>query len=201
MTLTTSAQAHPHGWIDLATTVHFDGDGRIVALEETWLFDEAYSAFATYGFDQDGDGMPDPDLLDALTRQTLGDLEPYGYFTRIERNGAELDTLPVERSETQMADGRLEMRFVLPLAEPEPSRGAAIGYAIFDPTYYIEMLHAGGAAAVRLVDAPAGCTVTLVPPSPDPEVIALAAALDRTESAGNELGIQFAERVQVTCAG
>ena len=42
-----TAQAHPHAWIDLRSTVVLDDAGRITAIEQQWLFDPLYTVFAT----------------------------------------------------------------------------------------------------------------------------------------------------------
>ena len=42
-----TAQAHPHVWIDLTGTVVLDDAGRITAIEQQWLFDPLYTVFAT----------------------------------------------------------------------------------------------------------------------------------------------------------
>ena len=72
-------------------------------------------------------------------------------------------------------------------------------YAIYDPTYYIEMVHAETDQAITLVNAPGGCRAAMKQPNPDPEQIMLAASLDRTQSAGDGLGRFFAEDVSLTC--
>ena len=74
-----------------------------------------------------------------------------------------------------------------------------VDYMVFDPTYYIEMLHAEGGGAIQLSGAGADCKYVLTPPNPDPNAVGLAASLDKTQSAGNELGQLFAERVTIRC--
>ncbi|MBT5298977.1 MAG: DUF1007 family protein [Rhodospirillaceae bacterium] len=43
LSLSPSARAHPHAWIDLRSTVHLNGDGQIVGIEQEWLFDNFYT--------------------------------------------------------------------------------------------------------------------------------------------------------------
>ncbi|MGF1624687.1 MAG: DUF1007 family protein [Alphaproteobacteria bacterium] len=193
------AAAHPHGWIDVRSALVFDDRGRAVALRQVWLFDAFYSAFAVEGLDQDGDGKPDQAGLAALLRENMTNLQAYDYFTRVESGGAPVAFAPVNEMSSRMRGDRLEMRFTIAFAAPAEADGDGLTYAIFDPTYYIEMLHVD-ADAVQLVDAPEGCAFLLVEPGPDPEAIALAAMLDRTESGGDDLGAQFAETVTVRCA-
>jgi ABC-type uncharacterized transport system substrate-binding protein len=91
------------------------------------------------------------------------------------------------------------MAFLLPFAEPGALKGVELTYSVFDPTYYIEVLHAEGGTPIRLVDAPGNCRADRVPPNPDPQSVSLAASLDRTQSAGDGLGVFFAESVKIRC--
>lgn len=191
------AAAHPHAWIDVRVDVLFES-GRIVGLRQTWLFDEYYTAFATEGFDRDRDGKPDRDQLDALLAENLRNLADYDTFTSVTAAGQRVAVAaPVEAS-SRMVGSRLEMTFLLPLKSPARTDGV-VEYAIFDPTYYIEMLHADAPDAVWLVGAPEGCRHEIVAPSPSIETVTLAQALDRTQKGGDGLGAQFAERVEIRC--
>lgn len=193
------AKAHPHAWIDVTVEVLFDGASRVKGLRETWLFDEDYTVFATEGFDRNHDGKPDPDKLAALLRENMRNLEEYRYFTRVKNDGVDVSYGKIREMSSHMAGNRLEMTFVLPLAEPVDAASHVLIYAIYDPTYYIEMLHAGGRKGIRLINAREGCRGELGQPDPAPEAVSLAAALDRTQSAGDGLGALFAEEVIVRC--
>lgn len=195
-----AAGAHPHVWIDVQVRVLFDAEGRAVALEETWLFDDLYSVYATEGTDKDGDGEPDQAFLEAVMAENMKNLAAYGYFTEIKSGETPVKTDDATDMSTRMRDKRLEMAFRLPFETPVSVTDMPLGYAIFDPTYYIEMVHAEVPDPIVLDGAPAGCRAELKQPNPDPEQIVLAASLDRTETAGDTLGKFFAETVRVTCA-
>ena len=194
------AVAHPHAWIDLTVEVAFDAEGRVAALTETWLFDEFYTVFVIQGADRDGDGTPDQDALDAVMNENMKNLAEYDYFTEVRSGDAEIATGEARATSTRMTDGRLELKFTVPLSDPVSVADMPFRYAVFDPTYYIEMVHAEVDRPVTLAGAPAGCTAAVIQPDPDPEQVVLAASLDRTESAGDTLGKFFAETVRVTCA-
>lgn len=195
--LPSPAHAHPHAFIDIRIVVLFDEDGRAVGLRQHWLFDPFYTAFAVEGLPQNDSGGPRADVLAELMEVNMGNLKPYDYFTRVEANGSAMPFAGVSELSTGMRDGRLEMSFLLSFAAP--TAAPSLRYAVFDPTYYIEVLHAEADDAIRLVDAPAGCSSRLQPPAPNPEMVALAYSLDRTESAGDTLGRHFAEWVTVAC--
>jgi len=195
------ARAHPHAWIDLAVEVVFDAEGRVVALRQTWLFDDFYSAYATEGFKRDRAGNPDPAALAQLVATHLTNLADHGYFTRVTTDaGVVALGVPGEAS-ARMRGRRLETRFTLPLTEPVAPTGGGITYSIYDPTYYIDLLHARDPGAIRLADAPAACRQRLVAPNPSFEAVSLAAAADRTQSLGEGIGALFAESVVIACDG
>ena len=60
-----AARAHPHAWIDVKVKVLFDEKGRIYGLEETWVFDPLYTAFALDDRKRGKDKTPDQATIDA----------------------------------------------------------------------------------------------------------------------------------------
>lgn len=192
------ADAHPHAWIDVTVQVLFNDAGEVTGLRETWLFDEYYTAFAMEGLGRSG-ARPSQSDIDALLRENMNRLADYSYFTRVESDGATVAFASVTPMSSTLRGARLEMSFVLPFKEPVDMAGANFEYAIYDPTYYIEMLHAESSDAIRLAGAPTDCEHRLIEPTPTMEAVMLAQALDRTETASDGLGATFAERVKVRC--
>lgn len=190
------AESHPHAWIDVSVEVLFDPSGRVVGLRESWLFDEYYTVFVLRSAEG---GVADQAALDALMHGNLESLYPYDYFTVVTNGGERVGLSAATDASTRLVDNRLEMTFVVPFAAPSEAIRGPLTYAVYDPTYYVEMLHAERAEAIKLVDAPESCAYRLAAPDPNPEVLSLAAALDRTQSAGDGLGQYFAERVTVRC--
>jgi len=189
------AKAHPHGWIEITVEVLFDEIGRVTGLRENWLFDEAYTAFAV----EELGGSPSQQDIDALLGGIIRNLEEYAYFTKVKYNGEEVAFAPVTEASSALRGQRLDMTFLLRFEAPLDLKGSRLLYAIFDPTYYIEILHSESEDAVRLEAAPAGCTHHMIEPNPAMEAVALAAALDRTQTAGDGLGSLFAEWVEIEC--
>lgn len=191
------AQAHPHAWIDLRSTVILDDQGRVRGLEEYWLFDDFYTAYIAEEFSK-GDGSS-TDFLNEVASTNLTQLAEYGYFTDVRYDGERIEAGPVEHFETGLLDQRLWLRFELPLAEPLDPRGGKLTFAIYDPTYYIEMLQMEGEPiAFRPADN-GRCIAEIIAPNPSFEAVSLASALDQTETAGDTLGALFAETVVVSC--
>lgn len=193
------AASHPHAWFDLWVEVLFNEEGDVSGLRQTWLFDEYYTAYATEGMDRDGDGVPDRDKLAELLRDNISNLAEYDYFTAVKIVEEPVDLAKVSEMSSRMRGNRLEMTFVVPFAKSIPVTRRPLIYAVYDPTYYIEAVHAKAKDAILLRGAPDGCRHRLDQPDPDPEMVAYAAALDATQTAGDGLGTNFAEKVTVQC--
>lgn len=193
------SNAHPHAWIDVKVKVLFDEKGRVYGLEETWIFDPLYTAFAFDGVKRDKGKPPPQDVVDAIGNENLKNIKDYDYLTLVERNGAKVAFAGTRDLRNSFEKDRLRMTFKLLLETPLDPTVTPVEYRIFDPTYYIEMLHAESADAVELAGAGEDCKHTLTPANPNPEAVALAASLDKTQTAGDGLGKLFAERVTIRC--
>lgn len=193
--------AHPHAWIYLKTVVLFDDDGRVAGLRQRWLFDEFYTLYATEEFDKDGDGRPDDDQLWQLAVVNLESLAEYDYFTYLQVDGVQPAYEEVSEYETYMDGENLVLVFTVKLLSPADPRQHAVTYSVYDPTYYIEVAHAGGSDDPISFEgaAPGTCTHKLNYPDPDEEILFFASSLDQTQSAGDGLGAYFAEEVAILC--
>ena len=186
------AAAHPHVWIDLRGTVVLDAKGHITAIEQEWLFDPFYTIFAT-------EGLSVEEALTSLARENLKNLQPHGYFTEVRADGAKAPLGTVSVFESELRGGRLWMRFMVPLVTAIDPIKQALTYAIFDPTYYIEILHLeDDVVAFRGADT-AGCSGLIIPPTPTMDAVMLARAMDRDAEPDTALGGIFAERVEISC--
>ena len=73
-------------------------------------------------------------------------------------------------------------------------------YSVYDPTYYIEILHVEKEPAFELVGIKGdSCVGNLISANPDEEMRTFAASLDKTQSGGNQLGKLFAEKIVLQC--
>ncbi len=121
-----TAQSHPHVRIDVKAEIVFDGDGRVLALRQTWIFDELYTVFATEGFDTDQDGQADPDKLTELLALNLSNLRDYDYFTRVEVADQRLDLADATGDRIWVERDRLRMTFLVPFDGPVEIEGDAL---------------------------------------------------------------------------
>ena len=190
--------AHPHASIDVKVQINFKNE-KVISLREIWLFDEYYTAFALDDIVKTKGNLAENRDVNALFKQNIKNLVPYHYYTKLEMGGAQLDFGEVTTVMTRLIGNRVEMTFIAPLLKPVSLEHSSMRYAIFDPSYYIEMLHAESKDAIVLNASPQTCSYKLEKPNPDPDKVALAYTLDQTQTGGDNLGVNFAEWVTVTC--
>jgi ABC-type uncharacterized transport system substrate-binding protein len=195
----TRSEAHPHAWIDLRSAVVLDEDSKVTGLRVHWIFDEFYTLFTLEVLDPDRDGNPDPELVRGLAEENLKNLADYSYFTYVKVDGEQPDYGPVVDYDSYLEGERLVMEFVVPLSEPVDPTAQSLSYAVYDPTYYIEIFHVDPQSFGAEGPMPADCALELEEPNPNPEMVSFAASLDQTESAGDGLGAFFAEQVYLRC--
>ena len=193
------ASAHPHAWIDVSVQVLFDLAGNVTGLREYWLLDEFYTAFALESYSTAG-APPDQGDIEKLMHQNMKNLSEHTYFTKVFYEKKEIKLGQVTEMSSTLRGSRLAMEFTVSFAEAINLDGKILSYQIYDPTYYIEVLHAQTDDAINLIEAPVGCHYRLIALKPTLEAIARAASLDRTQSGGDGLGAFFSERVEVTCS-
>lgn len=194
--------AHPHGWIDLSVRVIMDEQGVVSGLHQTWRMDPFYSLVVFEELQQVENASLE-EGLDQLGKEIRDNLATQHYLTEISINGEPQALGEVSEYTALERDGRLTFMFILPLETPQPLTDGMLSYQVFDPTYYIEVVHEeeGGEPrddALILHGEPA-CELAILPADPDPDVVMQAALLDKDESGEPGLGRYFAETGQADC--
>ena len=188
------AMAHPHGWIDMSVRVITNDDGAVTGLHQTWRMDPFYSLVVMEELQQ----VPGTSLeqgLDQLGSEIRNNLTPQHYFTEV-RIGDKPQTFGEVTEYTALErDGRLTFMFILPLTSPQPLSGQVLEYQVFDPTYYIEMVHEEEGDE----PSPQALILNGEPADPDPEKVLQASLLDVDEEGEPGLGRHFAETGRVDC--
>lgn len=189
--------AHPHAWIDLRSSVILDENGHVIAIEQEWLFDDFYTVFATdqIGTNEKGQAA----ALRELAKANLDNLRLHDYFTEIRVDESVVSPGTVTEYQSEIRNGRLWLRFVLPIPEAVDASINNLSFAVYDPTYYVEILHLEGDVISFRGPAEHACFGMIKPPTPTTESVMLAQALDRDIKPDNTLGRMFAEQVDVTC--
>lgn len=190
-------KAHPHAWIDLNSTLVLSETGQVTALRHQWLFGDFYSSYVISDL-----VAANTDILDGLratARENLLSLAEYNYFTKLVIDGKPSAFNPVQTFETGVINDRIYLNFTVEISESADPATQVIRYAVFDPTYYIEILHAEGTQPEIDNASDLDCRTDLITPEPTFEELAYAASLDATQSGGDGLGEQFAEWVTLQC--
>ena len=141
--------------------------------------------------------------LDQLGSEIRNNLTPQHYFTEV-RIGDKPQTFGEVTEYTALErDGRLTFMFILPLTSPQPLSGQVLEYQVFDPTYYIEMVHEEEgdepSPQALILNGEPDCTLSVLPADPDPEKVLQASLLDVDEEGEPGLGRHFAETGRVDC--
>lgn len=99
-------------------------------------------------------------------------------------------------------DGRLALRFLIPLAEPLAITEADLSIRVFDPTYYIAMSFLEK-KPVRVApeSAEERCTARIAPAEGLGDAVPLSEAFFQAalQPPGDGIGAAFAETIHVTC--
>lgn len=196
------AHAHPHGWIDLSVRVITDDQGVVSGLHQTWRMDPFYS-LVVFEELQQVEGASLEQGLDQLGKEIRDNLAAQHYLTEVRINGERQALGEVSEYTAMERDGRLTFMFILPLETPQPLTDALLSYQVFDPTYYIEVVHEEEGGQPRddalILHGEPSCELAILPADPDPELVMQAALLDKDESGEPGLGRYFAETGQVDC--
>tara|TARA_R110001583_G_scaffold118143_1_gene269285 strand:- start:1742 stop:2362 length:621 start_codon:yes stop_codon:yes gene_type:complete len=196
------AHAHPHGWIDLSVRVITDDQGVVSGLHQTWRMDPFYS-LVVFEELQQVEGASLEQGLDQLGKEIRDNLAAQHYLTEVRINGERQALGEVSEYTAMERDGRLTFMFILPLETPQPLTDALLSYQVFDPTYYIEVVHEEEGGQPRddalILHGEPTCELAILPADPDPELVMQAALLDKDESGEPGLGRYFAETGQVDC--
>ncbi|WP_052383935.1 DUF1007 family protein [Litchfieldella xinjiangensis] len=201
----TLATAHPHGWFDLSMGVVVSETGEAEALHQRWRLDPFYSLVLVEELQAAGGDASMASRLDQLGSEIVANLAPHHYYTELTLGGRQVAMGAVESYSVDYREGRIEFSFHLPLETPQSLAGKTLRYQVFDPTYYIEVVHEADddntprEDALQLSQAMPACQSTIEPANPDPALVARAAMLDVDEQAEPGLGRHFAETGVVTC--
>jgi ABC-type uncharacterized transport system substrate-binding protein len=193
----TSALGHPHMWVDLESGVVLNTDDGSVAIQQVWLFDDFFSTSVIDDAKLDPGGTK-AGIQKEIDRITEA-LEPYDYFTKIEISGKNLSSTLVGDVTWEVIQNRIKMRFTVAPNESSVSDVQGLSYAIFDPTYYIEMLHAEGASITIDGDLAQKCSSWIEQPNPSADAVALSQSTTLDNNADDTVGRLFAETVHVSC--
>lgn len=152
-----TASAHPHVWVQSKSQVIYEKD-RVTALQQTWVFDEFYSAMAVQGLDTNNDGQYSREELAELAKINMEGLKEFAYFTAAKVGDSAIEFAPPSNAHLDYTGGILSLNFTLPLKSQAAIEGFA--FATYDTTFFIafELANTDG---VTLFGAPSTCAIAL----------------------------------------
>jgi ABC-type nickel/cobalt efflux system permease component RcnA/ABC-type uncharacterized transport system substrate-binding protein len=196
------AQAHPHVWVTMRTTIVYGPGGVATAIRHAWRFDDLFSSFAIQGLDTNKDGIYSRQELSALATVNVNSLKEFDFFTHVKTDGGRAVAFKPPVDYWLDHDGKaVTLHFTLPFVKPLPA-DQPLSIAIYDPTYFVDFAFAEG-EAVDLLDAPAGCRADLHRPGSETPATAggqkLTEQFFSTLTAKSSFGAQFANTIDVRC--
>lgn len=192
------ALAHPHAWIDVAIELEADAADRVIALRQTWIIDPTYSRYLYDDAMEQFEGETPEEKLANLAAEILENLAEYDWYTELHADDQRVHGRPEGIATMAMQRRQLHFSFRLLLDQAVDPRAQTLRYAIYDPTYFIEILH-HEESPPRLELSTGPCRLEILRPRPDPAIVARALALDFTQTGEADLGRHFAEQVTVRC--
>jgi ABC-type uncharacterized transport system substrate-binding protein len=193
-----AARAHPHVWVTMTSELVYAPDGAITGVRHAWAFDDMFSAFATQGIETKQKGVFTREDLAPLAQVNVDSLKDFDYFTAARANGKKAQFNGPADYWLEYKDEVLTLHFTLPFKAPVKAQNLEL--EVYDPTYFVDFTMAEK-DPVALVDAPAGCKLTVVRPtdaSAPPGAPANEQFFNSLDASSN-FGAQFANKIAVKC--
>lgn len=195
--------AHPHEFVAARIDPRFDDQGRLVALDVEWRYDELTSMLIL------SDVGLNPAATDLGTEQAPelqgfdldwvpgynGDLWPYA-------DGIEIPLGPPRPGAATVEGGQVVSRHLRPLAEPVDPRAVQVVVQVYDPEFYIAYTIAQGPGELPQI----GCRLRIFEADLDAAYTRLQAMLDELTGGSGDIesdfprvGRDFADELRIDC--
>lgn len=198
----TSAFAHPHIFVDTGLELMFDAQRRAVGVRITWSYDDLTSLqiITDKGLDPDFDGVLTADETAQLNGFDMHWDAGYPGDTYASMAGQPLELSGPADWSTDYKDAKIISTYYRSFAAPVEIADQPLLVQIYDPTMYVGYYLKLG----TVLSGGAGCAAQAVLPDLDAARAKLDAAIAAlpadAESAYPELGADFAQAMEVTCA-
>jgi ABC-type uncharacterized transport system substrate-binding protein len=193
-----SSVAHPHVWVSVKATVLFER-GTMSGLQQSWTFDEAYTAMAIEGLDTNGDGNYDRKELEELAKVNVDGLKEFDYFTFAKLGDGGLTFKEPVDYWLEYTGGVLTLHFKLPLEDPVLAEAPGFTFSVYDPSFFIAFDLAKDDPIKLAASAPAGCKADLaIPPKEREDTQRLGEAFFQ-ELGGSDYGVVMAKTIAINC--
>jgi ABC-type uncharacterized transport system substrate-binding protein len=203
--LTQATAAHPHVFVEMRTDISVMPNGQIKGIDVEWAFDDAYAQVALEGMDTNGDGQYSSAELAELTKENLGSIKDYDYFTVVRQAGKKLELGEIGLSSQTYIDGKLKLYFQLFLKQPADPKLGELSIKIYDPEFFIAFDYVKSDPVTLDGTLPLGCAMDVKPLPTDDEVEKTREYLsdkpkDWKPDTEEDFGAIFAQPVVVSCS-
>ena len=195
------AVAHPHVFVDVSVTVIYE-DGKPAGVKLDWVYDPYFSLLLTtdLGIDLDGDAVLTEAEADILNTSISQWPEDFGGDLEVSQDGEILPLGDRIQHSVTMENGQVRETHIRPLPT---ATDAPLTVRAYDPFYYVDYQLIG---PVR-ISGRDDCTVEVTPPNlndayslVDELLYGRPASDVGPEEAFPEVGLEFSDRIDVTCA-
>jgi ABC-type uncharacterized transport system substrate-binding protein len=198
--LASPALAHPHVWVTMSSEIIYAPDGSVTGIRHSWSFDDMFSTYALQGIEHKKNGTYTREELASLAETNVTSLKECNYFNYARIDGKKRKDAfndPVDYW-LDYADSVLTLHFTLPLKAPVRARDLQID--VYDPEFFIDF-EFNDKDPVKLVNAPAQCTLDLVRPADSvvPSVQRPSKSLQASEAFAG-MGSHFANKILMRCS-
>jgi ABC-type uncharacterized transport system substrate-binding protein len=137
--------------------------------------------------------------LQDLAKVNTESLADFEYFTHLKANGAKQGFDAPRDQSMVFENGAATLSFHLPLKKPAANKMVAL--EVYDPSFFVAFAMAEGEGAIKLVNAPKGCALTVSRPKPAEaaQQQRLSEAFFEALTAASEFGAGQAQKVIVAC--
>jgi len=193
-----AAQAHPHVWVTMKSTVIYAADGSVTGVRHAWTFDDMFSAFAVQGLESKQKGVFTRDELQPLAKVNVESLKEYDFFTYAKAGGKKVEFVEPTEYHLEHSNAILTLHFLLPLKAP--AKAQSLDLEVYDPSYFVDFVFAEKDGAA-LAGAPAACKLSVGKPQEMTKEIAemLGRIPPGQQIPENSYGAQFANKIIVKC--
>jgi len=195
-TTITAASAHPHVFVTSSSELIYAPDGTITGVRHAWMFDDMFSTYALQGIESKTKGVYTREELAPLAQTNVDSLKEFAFFTFAKVDGKKQRFVDPVDYYLEKKDAALVLHFTLPFKTPFKAKQLAL--EIFDPSFFVDF-GLEKKDPVRLVGAPAACTVAIQRPS---DGASKAQTLNEDTFMNGEnsnYGAMFANKITVDC--
>jgi len=201
----TTAQAHPHIFVEAQVEVVMDSAGGMIGVRLIWDYDDFFGFLLTtdLGIDTDGDMVLTAEEAAMLEAQVLDWPADFSGDLSVTQNGQVLALGPREQASAELRNGRVRETHFRPLATPADAATPVL-VQVYDPFYYVAYeivgdigLTGGDGCVAQYQKADLNAAYSLV----DELLYGRPASDVGPDEQFPEVGVAFADTVTVSCNG